>query len=74
MSHDVHIIIIIIIIIINIIMILQPFVGPCPLSQFLDPIQKSPGDQPVARPLPTQRTHKHRINVHNTDIHALSGI
>jgi hypothetical protein len=27
------------------------------------------GEQPVARPLPT-----HRINVHNTDIHALSGI
>jgi hypothetical protein len=27
------------------------------------------GDQPFARPLPT-----HRINVHNTDIHALSGI
>jgi hypothetical protein len=27
------------------------------------------GDQAVARPLPT-----HRINAHNTDIHALSGI
>jgi hypothetical protein len=27
------------------------------------------GDQPVAKPLPT-----HRINAHNTNIHALSGI
>jgi hypothetical protein len=27
------------------------------------------GDQPVARPLPTRR-----INAHNTDIHAFSGV
>jgi hypothetical protein len=31
------------------------------------------GDQPVARPLPTYRK-KYRINAHNTNIHALSGI
>jgi hypothetical protein len=40
---------------------LQPFVGPCPLFQFLDPIYtvgRTPwtGDQPVARTLPTHRT------------------
>jgi hypothetical protein len=40
-------------------MALQPFVGPCPLFQFLDPIYtvgRTPwtGDQPVARPLRTQ--------------------
>jgi hypothetical protein len=29
------------------------------------------GDQPVARPLPTHRKHKHRINA---DIHASNGI
>jgi hypothetical protein len=33
------------------------------------------GDQPVARTLPAHiTTQKHRINAHNTDIHALSGI
>jgi hypothetical protein len=31
------------------------------------------GDRPVARPLPTHRT-QHRINSHNTDTHALSGV
>jgi hypothetical protein len=41
-------------------MALQPFVGPWPLFQFLNPIH-SPydsmnGGQPVARPLPTHRT------------------
>jgi hypothetical protein len=32
------------------------------------------GDQPIARPPLTHRKHKHRVNAHNTDIHALSGI
>jgi hypothetical protein len=32
------------------------------------------GDQPVARPSPAHRTAKHRINAHNRDTHALSGI
>jgi hypothetical protein len=38
---------------------------------FLYTVSRTPwtGDQPVARPLPT-----HRINAHNTNIHALSGI
>jgi hypothetical protein len=38
---------------------LQPLVGPWPLFQFLGPIYgRTPwmGDQPVARPLPTNRT------------------
>jgi hypothetical protein len=66
-------------IIIIIIIALQPFVGPWPLFQFLDPIYsrvRTPwmGDQPFARPLPTHRTTKHRINAHNTDIHALSEV
>jgi hypothetical protein len=30
----------------------QPFVGPCPLFQFLNPVD----GQPVGRPLPTHRT------------------
>jgi hypothetical protein len=42
-----------IIIIIIIIMALQPFVGPWPIFQLLDPWR---GDQPVARPLPKHRT------------------
>jgi hypothetical protein len=70
-------IVIIHIIIIIIITALQPFVGPWPLFQFLDPIHNRSSnwtaDQPVARPLPVHRT-KTRKNAHNTDIHALSGI
>jgi hypothetical protein len=42
-------------------MALQPFVGPWPLFQFLDP----------GLYLHTEQ-HKHRINAQNTDIHALS--
>jgi hypothetical protein len=42
-------------IIIIIIIAVQPFVGPWPFFQFLDPIPWT-GDQPVARPLPTHRT------------------
>jgi hypothetical protein len=42
---------------------LQPFAGPWPLFQFLDPIHSRQdsldGDQPVARPLRTQRTTQH---------------
>jgi hypothetical protein len=38
-----------------IIIAVQPFVGPCPLLQFLDPWM---GDQPVARPLSTNRTRQ----------------
>jgi hypothetical protein len=42
-------------------MALQPFVGPCPLFQFLDllyTVGRTPwmGDQPVTRPLPAHRT------------------
>jgi hypothetical protein len=39
-------------------MALQPFVGPLPLFQCLNPIHRTPwtGDQPVARPLPPHRT------------------
>jgi hypothetical protein len=41
-------------------MALQPFVGPWPLIQFLNPytVAKTPwtGVMPVARPLPTHRT------------------
>jgi hypothetical protein len=54
------------VVIIFIIMVVQPFVGPWPL--ILDHIHgRTPWmeDQPIARPLPT-----HRINAHNTDIHA----
>jgi hypothetical protein len=56
-------------------MAIQPFVGLWPLFFFsfliVYTMGRTPwtGDQPVARPLPT-----HRINVHNTDTHALSGI
>jgi hypothetical protein len=32
------------------------------------------GDQPIARPRYLHTEHKQRINAHNTDIHALSGI
>jgi hypothetical protein len=38
-------------------MALQPFVGPWPLFQFLEPIHSRQdsldGDQPISRPLPT---------------------
>jgi hypothetical protein len=42
-------------------MVLQPFVGPWPLLQFRNPFYtngRTPwtSDQPIARPLPTQRT------------------
>jgi hypothetical protein len=58
-------------------MALQPFVGPWHLLQFRNLIYtngRTPWtrDQPVARPLPTQRT-THRKNAH-TDIQVLSGI
>jgi hypothetical protein len=47
--------------------------GTWQVCQFLNPYTdgRTPWEehQPVARPLPT-----HRINAHNTDIHALSGI
>jgi hypothetical protein len=50
-------------------MALQPFVGPWPLFSFLIlyTVGRAPwtGDQPIAR---------YRINAHNTDIHAFSGI
>jgi hypothetical protein len=57
-------------------MALQPFVGPWPLFSFLILYTsgRTPwmGDQPVARPLPTQN-NKNRINAH-PDIHNSSGI
>jgi hypothetical protein len=41
-------------------MVLQPFVGPWPLFQFLDLLQfvglLGQGDQPITRPLPAHRT------------------
>jgi hypothetical protein len=59
-------------------MALEPFVGPWLLFQFLNlyKVGRTPwmGDQPVARPMPTHRKYEHRINAHNPDIHALSGI
>jgi hypothetical protein len=64
--------------IINNIMALQPFVGPWPLLQFLDPIyavDRAPWrviSTSYGRYLHTEQ-HKHRIISH-TDIHALSGI
>jgi hypothetical protein len=59
-------------------MVLQPFVGTWPPLQFHNlffPDSRTPwtSDQPVARPLPTHRTTKPRINSH-AGIHALSGI
>jgi hypothetical protein len=59
-------------------MALQPSVGPCQLFQFLDRIYtvgRTPwtGDQPVVRPLLTQRATQTQKNAH-TDIHAWSGI
>jgi hypothetical protein len=58
---------------------LQPFVGPWPLfsSLILYAVRMAPWtrDQLVARPLPLYTgQHKHRINAHNTNIHASSGI
>jgi hypothetical protein len=65
----------------NIIIItaLEPFVGALPflISLILYTVGRTPwtGDQPVVRDLPTHRTTlKHRMNAHNTDIRALSGI
>jgi hypothetical protein len=59
-------------------MAVHPYVGPWPFFSFfiLYTVGRTPskGDQPVARPLPTHRTTQKRINAHNTDIHALSGI
>jgi hypothetical protein len=60
-------------------MALQSFVGPWPLFQFLNPIH-SRYDSLDGRSAPRKGRylhtgqHKHRINAHNTDIHALSGI
>jgi hypothetical protein len=55
-------------------MALEPFVGPWPLSQFLDfyTVGRSSctEDQPVAH----TEQQKHRINAYNIDVHALSGI
>jgi hypothetical protein len=61
-----------------IIIALQPFVGPWQLFHFLDRIQSvgllGRGISPShGRYLHTEQ-HKHGINAHNTDIHALSGI
>jgi hypothetical protein len=53
-------------------MALQPFVGPWPLFQLLDPMhsrQDSLDGEPVAGQTPA-----HRINAHNIDIHAFSVI
>jgi hypothetical protein len=54
-------------------MLLQTFVGPCPLLQFhnlfyTDGRTSWTRDQPVARPLPTQRATQTQ-NKRNTDIH-----
>jgi hypothetical protein len=50
-------------------MALQPFVGPWPLLQFVMFFYTNgripwTGNQPVARPVPTQRTAKHRNSTH----------
>jgi hypothetical protein len=65
--------------IIIIIMALQPFVGHCPLFSISWSYTQSVGlskrgiGPSQGLYLHTEQ-HKHRINAHNTDIHALSGI
>jgi hypothetical protein len=60
-------------------MAVQPFVGPWPLFQFLDPIHQSVGL--IGRGISLSQglylhtgQYKHRIKAHNTDTNALSGI
>jgi hypothetical protein len=59
--------------------VLQPFVGPRPLLQFHN-LFYTDGRNPWTGISPSQGRyldtgqHKHRINAHNTDIHALCGI
>jgi hypothetical protein len=64
--------------IIIIIMALQPFVGPWPLFQFLDPLhnrQDALYEGSARRKASTYtQNNTNRINAHNTDIHALSEI
>jgi hypothetical protein len=68
-----------IIIIIIIIMAVQPFVGPWPLFSVSWSYTQSVGllgrgiSPSQGRYLHTEQ-HKNRINAHNTDIHALSGV
>jgi hypothetical protein len=69
------------IIIIIIIMAIQPSVGPWPFFfQFLDPTQSvllgllGRGISPSQNLYLHAEQHKHKINAHNTDIRALSGI
>jgi hypothetical protein len=56
---------------------LQPFVGPWPLFKFLDPTQSvgllERGISPSQSLNLHTEQHKHRINAHNTAIHALTG-
>jgi hypothetical protein len=59
-------------------MALQPLIGPWSLFQFLESYIQSiallgRGIRP-SQGLYLHTEHKHRINAHNTDIHALSGI
>jgi hypothetical protein len=60
------------------VMALQPFVGPSPLFQFfhLHTVGKlrGKGISPSQGLYLHTQLYKHRINAHNTDIHALSGI
>jgi hypothetical protein len=61
-------------------MAVQLFVGPWPLFQFLDPVHsrydslgRGSARRKAATYLHTEQ-HRHGINAHNTDIHALSWI
>jgi hypothetical protein len=54
-------------------MILQPFVGPWPLFQFLNPIH-SRQDSLDGGSARRKASTLYKTNAHNTYIHALSGI
>jgi hypothetical protein len=73
------IIIIIIVIVIVIVMAVQPFVGSWPLFSVSWSYTQSVrllgrGNSPSQGLYLHTKQHKHRINAHNTDVHALSGI
>jgi hypothetical protein len=55
-------------------MALQSFVGPWPLFQFRNRFTQSVGLLDGRSARRKAYTYTHRIKVHNTDIHALSGI
>jgi hypothetical protein len=68
------IIIIIVVVVVIVIMALLPFDGPWPHCQFLDSILLGQGINPLQGFYLHTEQHKHRINAHSTNIHALSSI